>query len=44
MSFDWSQGDPEIILAGFICVAIIMGMTRVAYTFEIPDFAGDSAL
>ena len=33
-----------IILAGFICGAIIMGMTRVAYTFEIPDFAGDSAL
>ena len=33
-----------IILAGFICGAIIMGMTRVAYTIEIPDFAGDSAL
>ena len=33
-----------VVLAGFICGAIIMGMTRVAYSFEIPDFAGDSAL
>ena len=33
-----------IVLAGFITGAIILGMTRLAYSFEMPDFAGDSAL
>jgi uncharacterized membrane protein required for colicin V production len=33
-----------IILAGFITGSIILGMTRLAYSFEIPDFAGDSTL
>ena len=33
-----------IILAGFITGSIILGMTRLSYSFEIPDFAGDSTL
>ena len=32
------------ILAGFITGSIILGMTRLSYSFEIPDFAGDSTL
>ena len=33
-----------IVLAGFITGSIILGMTRLSYSFEIPDFAGDSTL
>jgi len=33
-----------IVLAGFITGAIILGMTRLAYSFEIPDLDGDAVV
>ena len=31
-------------MAGFITGAIILGMTRLAYSFEIPDLDGDAVV